>query len=98
MIDISDFIKGALALSIALSWNMAIRSMIEYSYPNDPRAALIGQFAYAITIVILAILFVIVYNIVYEHRYPAECRQKILARNSKINGFADKYGHFRHPL
>jgi hypothetical protein len=82
-IKTSHYVIGAVALTTALSWNGAIREMINKSFPM-PKDEIIAGFIYAIIItVILIILIECLPNTVSE--LPKPVQEKIQNIESETN-------------
>ena len=78
VIDFKTLATGALAFSLAISWNEAVSASIRSLYPNDRQGSAHATVAYAIVITILVIVIVAIINHV-KH-----------AANHVISHFQDK--------
>lgn len=60
-ISVSGFLKGALTLTTALAWNTAVKDVINHVYKR-PQDNVRAQIAYAVTITIMVIIVILLYN------------------------------------
>lgn len=63
--DATRILQGAMTLMVALSWNQATRSGINYVYPM-PTDQVRADILYAIIVTITIILIIIIYNHLYK--------------------------------
>ncbi len=56
----ASYIAGGLGLVVGLSWNEAIKSLIDYLYPASSGGSLFAKFFYSIVLTII-VVFVTIY-------------------------------------
>ena len=56
----ASYIAGGLGLVVGLSWNEAIKSLIDYFYPASSGGSLFAKFFYSIVLTII-VVFVTIY-------------------------------------
>lgn len=64
--DATKILQGAMTLMVALSWNQATRTAINYIYPM-PSDQIKAEILYAILVTVTIILIVYSYNYFYDH-------------------------------
>lgn len=68
VININPFIiiGGSLTLVVALAWNNAIQSAINYHYPSEGRDTVIAKIVYAFIVTFIIIVVAFLINKVYS--------------------------------